>query len=461
MDNNSEHASEHRGVPERLPVAGTSTDVNARTESIMLKKPLSFSNTVKASLFPRKEEAIVYPAVEGLLIKDYVIETGKKVGPKNIRYVSRMSNNRVCIYFSSRQIVDQFIEKDGGVTINDIFVAARKLIMPAKRIIVSNISPCIPHHVLEDKLKELNVKLVSPISFLGAGIGLEDYKHVLSFRRQVFVAEETIDFVPSTMVIKYDSEECRVFLSDDQMRCFKCKEVGHIAAMCTSEERSVVAREEISQGRKRPPPSSFGTTEDEVTSPQQEKANCEDDMRSQTVNEFEMLSEDVEITQNEGNLASGVTTVLEPPKVPETQETTTFTRPSENRKKVKNDAKRIKVDRLPSTEREEDFHEIQSVWNDGSNYTIDFVNFTEFLRNVRGSDRPIEVARRYTNNIEGLVDLIKIVKPLIAARATKERCRRLIVALKKALILEGNDTLSPPLSRSTSQESISSERSSY
>lgn len=452
--NLSANASDHGGVSGRQQNQRTSLVINSPTESNASKQPLSFSSTVKASLFPKKEEAIVYPAVDGILIKDYVIETGKKVGPQNIRYVSRMSNNRICIYFSSKQIVDEFIEKEGGVTINNIFVAARKLIMPAKRIIVSNVSPCIPHHVLEEKFKEMNMKLVSPISFLGAGIGLEEYRHVMSFRRQFFIAEESIPFVPPTMIIRYENEESRVFLSDEQLRCYRCKEIGHIAALCSTNPNENDVIIDQTNTRKRPPPSSTEANEEE--SPTLHGDNINED-RMETINTPEStFTEDTDplwenspiCPQNEEAVGVSVTEAVNPDD--------DFVHPKQFKTATKNDSKRIKLQTSTSVE-SEDFQEIEHLWSDNNSHPLDFINFTEFMRKVKGQNKPLSIARRYTNDIQGLVNLIDLVRPSITVRRTNARCRRLTEALRKGL----SSNESPVMSRSSSQESLSSEKSSY
>lgn len=44
--------------------------------------------------------------IEGLKIKDNIIAVGKQIGPKNVVFASRMSNNRICIYLQSEQVAD-------------------------------------------------------------------------------------------------------------------------------------------------------------------------------------------------------------------------------------------------------------------------------------------------------------------------------------------------------------------
>lgn len=166
-----QNASEHRGVQETsndLSNNGPSssknhTEMAQDTKNVSNQRPASsstlFSNIVKTTKYPKKDQAIVFPAIDGITVKDIVYEMAEKIDPQNIRFASRMSNNHS----------DAFITDFSGVNIGDTFVTARKLITPAKRIILSNVSPCIPDFVIEDAFKAINLKTVTPITNIGAG----------------------------------------------------------------------------------------------------------------------------------------------------------------------------------------------------------------------------------------------------------------------------------------------------
>ncbi|CAG9760177.1 unnamed protein product [Ceutorhynchus assimilis] len=95
-----------------------------------------------------------------------------------------------------------------------------------------NVCPTIPHAMLEDQLKKLGLKLVSPITFLRIGVNNPEYSHILSFRRQVYVAPPADLEVPSSILITQDNTSYRIFLSQDGMSCFECKQSGQIASQC-------------------------------------------------------------------------------------------------------------------------------------------------------------------------------------------------------------------------------------
>lgn len=67
------------------------------------------------------------------------------ISPKNILFVSRISNNRFCLFLTSKLLVSSLIKKIKLITINDKVIQIHRLINPAKRIVISNVCPSIPN----------------------------------------------------------------------------------------------------------------------------------------------------------------------------------------------------------------------------------------------------------------------------------------------------------------------------
>lgn len=424
------NVSDYRGSPKNLSTSTVSNNPNVNHQP---NKKMSFSGAVKASAFPKKEQAIIFPVVEGLQVRDYVVATGDLVDPKEILFASRMSNNRVCLYFSSKNVVNDFIENHGGIQVNDIFISARKLILPAQRIILSNVSPCIPHSVVEEELKNKGLKLVSPMSFIGAGIGVDKFRHICSFRRQVFVAIDQTVNIPASILVSFEDEEYRIFISDDKVRCFRCKEEGHLASNCTAPAIDV---DILQASNKRP--ADLLENSSEGTSLEVHRSRS-DEMETETT---DISQQGPELPASEENTAILTQTVTEP--VPE-QSPKQATR-------SKHVAKRQKVD--PDLKCTDSYKEIEKLWQEKGAQPLDYTYFIQFFSKVKGSNKPLEVARLFTEDIDGLLELLKRIQHHVSERSVKARCRRLADSIKRALLKEGKKISSPPLSRSSSVSSL-------
>ncbi|KAL1493667.1 hypothetical protein ABEB36_009365 [Hypothenemus hampei] len=162
--------------------------------------------------FPKKVQAIrvVLHAENDLKLLDYVKSIGDIVKPKNITLASRISNNRICIYLSSKEVVDQLCNSHSSIMIGSLKINFRRLISPSKRIIIFNVSPSIPHEIIEAVVKDLGFILTSPISFMKASIPGDEYNHILNFRRQAYIIPPTDSFNLQTSALISDDglEQC-------------------------------------------------------------------------------------------------------------------------------------------------------------------------------------------------------------------------------------------------------------
>ena len=181
---------------------------------------------------PSRDQALVFNSIDGIPQRDYILAIGKIISPKNIVFVSRISNNRFCIFLSSKQILDLLLESTQYITINDQQIPIRRLINPSKRIVISNVCPSIPNHVILDALKNINITPVSEIAYLKAGINIEGYEHILSFRRQIYIKNEDLPNLPGSLPLLHNETEFRVFFTDDRITCFLCKSSGHNSNTC-------------------------------------------------------------------------------------------------------------------------------------------------------------------------------------------------------------------------------------
>ncbi|CAD6228488.1 GSCOCG00012050001-RA-CDS, partial [Cotesia congregata] len=131
---------------------------------------LNYARVAVNDNFPKKDQAIIIDVIEESQISEYARALARLIDPTLIRFMSRISNNRVCVYLANKQTADNLIDKFKEVKINGKTLPIRPLISRHKRIILSNVCPVIPHYILEEKLLELNVTPMSPITFLRLGI---------------------------------------------------------------------------------------------------------------------------------------------------------------------------------------------------------------------------------------------------------------------------------------------------
>ena len=197
--------------------------------------PRSYASALNQQQCPKRDQAIIFNAVEGSKLLDYILALGPLVGPKNIIFSSRISNSRICIYLSNKNVVDKFISELKPIVINNETLYGRRLITPSTRLVLSNVCPTIPNNIVQEELQNLGLKLLSSISHIRINIPNPDYSHILSFRRQVFIASTEEIHVPESILITYEDTQYRIFLSTDS-QCFKCKQPGHIASQCSLPE---------------------------------------------------------------------------------------------------------------------------------------------------------------------------------------------------------------------------------
>ena len=66
-------------------------------------------------------------SVDDLTLTDYTVAVGKIVKPENILYASKVSKNRVCLYLTSKNLVDDLTNKLEFILIKEKTVYIRPL----------------------------------------------------------------------------------------------------------------------------------------------------------------------------------------------------------------------------------------------------------------------------------------------------------------------------------------------
>lgn len=389
--------------------------------------PISYANRVKTDMFPTKSEAIILDSVDGIPLKEYIKSIGDLIDPKNIKFVSRISKNRICMYLANKDIVNSLTLEPTMVKINDNEIVIRPLLTKYRRIIISNVCPIIPHYVLENKLIEAGIRLGSKITFLRVGLSEPGYGHIMSFRRQVFIHPDDFNKMPESLKIEYDGTPYWVYLSSDTMTCFICKTQGHPAKHCPMNK----------------------TTDDPDFSEVFEEPSVKNDVVC-VRNELPSQSASVTAHYNTEEFPplparledKQFCTIEKPPKRPlstttsstdneRTEEIHSETSSDENTeenhavlKKLK--CKKQKKIKTESLSIDTQLSPIKPLLTKETNpYILDYDQLKNLLETFQNCSNIVPVALEYTNNISDIVKLLKETHPLLTERSIKIKFTKL------------------------------------
>ncbi|KAL6475047.1 hypothetical protein MHYP_G00160870 [Metynnis hypsauchen] len=163
-------------------------------------------------------------------VEECCLAAGGAVGYNNVVSASRMYS-AVVMFLSTVDKANHLVQS--GLVINDQFVSVLPLSTPAKKVILPNVPLFISDKLIAQELSRFG-KLVSPIKKIPLGCKSPLVKHLVSFRRLVFMVlrdgDEELDLVLKLRVERF---ECMVFVSSDtNMKCFRCGLTAHLVRAC-------------------------------------------------------------------------------------------------------------------------------------------------------------------------------------------------------------------------------------
>lgn len=105
-------------------------------------------------------------------------------------------------------------------------------INPSTKITISNVYPITPNKSITKALLENAIRISSSIFSLKSTHSSDLFAHVTSFRRQVYVDPEDVHKLPGSLITNQEGTNFRIYLTEDSVSCYVCKQSGHIASSC-------------------------------------------------------------------------------------------------------------------------------------------------------------------------------------------------------------------------------------
>lgn len=446
-----------------------STNTNNHTASQNIRQ---YSQVVQTTMYPKREQAIILNVNENLKLIDYIEAVGNLTQPKDVLFASRISHNRVCIHLSSVKLVDDLINTHETIQIKEYIIGVRRLITPAKRLILSNVTPFIPHDVLEDSIKSLGYKIASPMSFLRVGATNPAYSHVQSHRRQIYILPDENIELPSSIQITHEGLTTRIFLTFDVISCFLCKNTGHTASQCPQQtfKNNLTSTETNST-----PITTLNNQFDaNLLNPQAQVTNqkspreieiSQNITQRQTTIGTETLTpshilrenhttEDLFLshldTRNKRPASSSIRSTIDDTiedillsqpdtdNIPNANQTSkdiplsqigesAFLEPKRACKKMKKSYSEEKLNDIPNLMKSAEKHINEKF----PPYVLNFNQLTHLFENLSGSKDPISLVKTYSEDLQSVLTMLHSVYPFLEHKTLKSRNTRLQKKLRK------------------------------
>lgn len=165
----------------------------------------------------------------GVTVEELLLIIGQKLGFENIVSASRM-NKAVVVFFKSESLVNELTVS--GIWVKETFVPVTPLSAPATKVTVSNVPPFISNEVIVKELLRFG-KMASPVKSVPLGCKDSALKHVLSFRRHVYMflnsPERTLEV---SFRVNHGESSFMVYASTESLKCFECGVLGHKRFTC-------------------------------------------------------------------------------------------------------------------------------------------------------------------------------------------------------------------------------------
>jgi Zinc knuckle len=179
---------------------------------------------------PNNKLAIILDCQVGISAEECCEAIADIVMGSDMMFSSRLSGGRICVFLRTEEMVNKLVQ-EGGLVVRGYYIPIRRYVTQSTKIVLSNVSPIISNEILSTELAKFG-KLASTIRNISNGYKRPDIAHIISFRRIVYMLFDKPDNIPETINIEHEGKNYLVFVSCEDILCYKCKGGGHIARNC-------------------------------------------------------------------------------------------------------------------------------------------------------------------------------------------------------------------------------------
>lgn len=380
----------------------------------------SYASTVARNLRPKKEQAIIIDSIEGYTNDDYIDGLEELINPAEVRFISKISGARVCIFLSSEKLVEELVLKK--VKVKDSILSIRPYVEKNKRVVISNVNPTIPDEIILNAFKNKGIATVSNIHNLKASLIKPGRAHILSFRRHIYIKEQDEELLPATMEIFYEDTKHYIYLSTDSARCFICKQNGHIAKLCPNVSRENLAENSnVNNDRASDSPQVFTNLNNRIS----EQINTNPNRAQKRPPPPSSTTGSVSEAGSVKNTTHMLCEAEElPKKVIERKKAESFKTPASKKMCTDKGTNKLSTDDAID-------EAVNAIQKTGTSFIITSTQLQEFINKSHGCTNVLALSHEYTKETDQLVDMLEKVHPYIAESHIKAKFTRIKKKLRK------------------------------
>lgn len=310
---------------------------------------------------------------------------------------------------------------------------------------ISNVCPSIPNEKILASLQDINIIPTSQINYIRAGVVMEGYEHVLSFRRQMYINDNDIPKLPGSLVITHNETNFRIFFTNDRITCYTCKMSGHTTLSCKKYIKNPdnnMIKTQSTSSTNWDINSSLQTEMIEDTLPPM-SPNLDKTTSDINMDTSRTLEEAINILKR---LASTTTTPSNPtsPHYDSSQETNTTIKPPkkillvENKIDPKHPSPSENRSRSNSRNRFSDnldshLESIKHLFDDKTKFKISFDQFTHIIENIHKHDNPLNIIQEYGLEGNEIITILEITCPYITTKIARNNFTRITNKIFQAI----------------------------